>query len=44
MKSADTYKKIEKKESMLPGVKFAFVSGSIRIQKIGLIIKSVFKK
>lgn len=44
MRTNNTHQKIEKKESMLPGVKFAFVSGSIRIQKIGLIIKSVFKK
>lgn len=44
MKTEYTYKKIEKNESMLPGVKFAFVSSSIRIQKLITIIKTVFKK
>ena len=44
MKTDDTHKKLEKNESMLPGVKIAFVSGSIRIQKLKTIIKTVFKK
>lgn len=44
MKTEDTYKKIEKKESMLPGVKNSFISGSFRLKKLRTIIKTVFKK
>ena len=44
MKTEDTHKKLEKNESMLPGVKIAFISGSFRLQKLVLIIKKVFKK
>lgn len=44
MKTDNVYQKIEKNESMLPGVKIAFVSSSIRIQRLITIIKTVFKK
>lgn len=44
MKTDNVYQKIEQKESMLPGVKISFISGSFRLKKLGTIIKTVFKK